>query len=182
LGPLRGGPGGTHVVGVLGAQVRQQGQNGCEGALGRLGVAFWWRPSGDTGRDAPLPLGLIGAFPAHWLLGTTLLGGLHGRRHRPGGRGHPQLALMTPSLPKTACAPVRGVDDALLEAGAVRLRPMLLTSLAIALGTWIMVPNPVFGGLAIALIFGAMSSVVFSLFLVPLLYWRLLASSGGVAR
>ncbi len=63
-----------------------------------------------------------------------------------------------------------GLEDGLLDAGAVRLRPILLTTLAIALGTWIMVPDPVFGGLAIALIFGAMSSAVFSLLLVPLLY------------
>lgn len=144
-------------------------------------MAFWWRPTGDTGRDAPLPLGLIGVFPAHWRLGTTF------------------SAASMVGVIAVACVVIRnalliidftqdrlragaGLDDALLESGAVRLRPILLTTLAIALGTWIMVPDPVFGGLAIALIFGAMSSAVFSLFLVPLLYWRLLASSRGVAR
>jgi len=45
-----------------------------------------------------------------------------------------------------------------------------LTTLAIVLGTAIMVPDPVFGGLAISLIFGAVSSAVLTVFVVPLLY------------
>lgn len=117
----------------------------------------------------PVPLGLIGVFPAHWLLGTTFsaasmvgviaLAGVVIRN-----------SLMIIDFIQDRLRTGVGLEDGLLDAGAVRLRPILLTTLAIALGTWIMVPDPVFGGLAIALIFGAMSSAVFSLLLVPLLY------------
>ncbi|TGO02980.1 hypothetical protein PN36_14955, partial [Candidatus Thiomargarita nelsonii] len=61
-------------------------------------------------------------------------------------------------------------EKSVREAGALRLRPILLTTLAIVLGTAIMVPDPVFGGLAISLIFGAVSSAVLTVFVVPLLY------------
>src|SRR3546814_10304256 len=47
-------------------------------------------------------------------------------------------------------------------AGAVRLRPILLTTLAIVLGSAIMLPDPVFGGLAISLIFGTLASTACS--------------------
>jgi len=66
------------------------------------------------------------------------------------------------------------LDEAVREAGKVRLRPIMLTTLAIALGTAIMVPDPVFGGLAIALIFGAISSALLVVFVVPLLYRRIM--------
>jgi multidrug efflux pump subunit AcrB len=62
------------------------------------------------------------------------------------------------------------IDDAVLKASALRLRPIMLTTLAITLGTWIMVSDPVFGGLAIALIAGAISSALFTVFVIPLLY------------
>ena len=56
------------------------------------------------------------------------------------------------------------------EAGALRLRPILLTTLSTALGAAIMVPDPVFAGLTISLIAGIMSSAFFTVFVVPLLY------------
>ncbi len=56
----------------------------------------------------------------------------------------------------------------------MRLRPILLTALAIILGSAVMLSDPVFGGLAIALIFGAFASTVLTLFVIPLVYylWR----------
>ena len=65
------------------------------------------------------------------------------------------------------------LDDAIREAATVRLRPILLTTLAIICGTSIMVPDAVIGGLAISLIFGAASSALFTVFVIPLLYRRL---------
>jgi len=61
--------------------------------------------------------------------------------------------------------------EAVRQAGAVRLRPILLTMLAIILGSAIMVPDPVFGGLAISLIFGTLASTVLTVFVVPTLYY-----------
>ncbi len=67
----------------------------------------------------------------------------------------------------------------MIEAGAVRFRPIVLTALAIILGSAIMVTDPVFGGLAVSLIFGTFASTVLTLVVIPLLYYlwerRLLA-------
>jgi multidrug efflux pump subunit AcrB len=62
--------------------------------------------------------------------------------------------------------------EAARTAAAVRLRPILLTTLAIILGSAIMIPDPVFGGLAISLIFGTLVSTALTVFVVPLLYER----------
>ena len=60
--------------------------------------------------------------------------------------------------------------EAVRQAGAVRLRPILLTMLAIIFGSAVMVTDPVFGGLAVSLIFGTLVSTALTVFVVPLLY------------
>jgi multidrug efflux pump subunit AcrB len=59
--------------------------------------------------------------------------------------------------------------EAILEAGAVRLRPILLTALAIVFGSMIMLTDPVFCGLGISLIFGTVASTVLTLIVIPCL-------------
>jgi len=61
--------------------------------------------------------------------------------------------------------------EAVIQAGVTRMRPILLTALAIILGTFIMIFDPVFGGLAVALIFGTFASTVLTLFVIPLVYY-----------
>jgi multidrug efflux pump subunit AcrB len=63
------------------------------------------------------------------------------------------------------------LDEAVLQAGITRLRPILLTALAIILGTFVMVFDPVFGGLAVSLIYGTFASTVLTLFVIPLVYY-----------
>jgi len=63
------------------------------------------------------------------------------------------------------------LTEAVVQAGMIRLRPIMLTALAIMLGTAIMVVDPVFGGLAISLIFGTLASTVLTLFVIPLGYF-----------
>lgn len=62
------------------------------------------------------------------------------------------------------------VEAAVLAAGLARLRPILLTAFAIILGTFIIVFDPVFGGLAVSLIFGTFASTVLTLLVIPLVY------------
>jgi multidrug efflux pump subunit AcrB len=62
------------------------------------------------------------------------------------------------------------IKEALLEAGAVRMRPVLLTAGTTLLGNLIITLDPVFSGLAIAIIFGIISSTVFTLFVIPIVY------------
>ncbi|HUW98029.1 MAG TPA: efflux RND transporter permease subunit [Acidiferrobacter sp.] len=63
------------------------------------------------------------------------------------------------------------LTEAVVQAGMVRLRPIMLTALAIMLGTAVMIVDPVFGGLAISLIFGTLASTVLTLFVIPLGYF-----------
>ena len=63
------------------------------------------------------------------------------------------------------------VKEALLQAGAVRMRPVLLTAGTTLLGNLVIVLDPVFSGLAIAIIFGILASTLFTLLVVPVVYY-----------
>jgi multidrug efflux pump subunit AcrB len=63
------------------------------------------------------------------------------------------------------------VKAALLAAGSVRMRPVLLTAGTTLLGNLVIILDPVFSGLALAIMFGIIASTVFSLFVVPMVYY-----------
>ena len=67
------------------------------------------------------------------------------------------------------------VTAAVLEAGSVRMRPVLLTAGTTMLGNLVITLDPVFNGLALAIIFGIVASTLFSLLVVPLVYWLVFA-------
>jgi len=76
----------------------------------------------------------------------------------------------------------RNADElkhAILEGGAVRFRPILLTALTAMMGTWVMTLDPIFSGLAWSFIFGILASTVFTLAVVPLLYFKIFRKTGG---
>ncbi|MFW2561427.1 hypothetical protein, partial [Legionella sp. S2E2] len=60
--------------------------------------------------------------------------------------------------------------EAVIESGVERILPIVLTALAIILGSAVMLSDPVFGGLAISLIFCSFASTVLTLFLIPMIY------------
>ena len=117
-----------------------------------------------------IPLTLIGVFPGHWLthqsftatsmIGVIALAGIVVRN---------SLLLIDFILEYRA----RGysLQESVAQAGAVRLRPILLTALAIMFGSAIMITDPVFGGLAVSLIFGTLLSTILTLIVIPLLYY-----------
>ncbi|QUS40020.1 efflux RND transporter permease subunit [Tardiphaga alba] len=116
-----------------------------------------------------VPLGIIGIFPGHWLVGadfsaTSMVGiiALSGVVIRN--------SLLIIDFIQDNLKHGMPLDVAARQAGAVRLRPILLTTLAIILGSAIMVTDPVFGGLAISLIFGTVVSTALTVFVVPILY------------
>jgi multidrug efflux pump subunit AcrB len=129
-----------------------------------------------------VPLGIIGIFPGHWLMGqdfsaTSMVGiiALSGVVIRN--------SLLIIDFIQDNLRHGHPLDEAVREAGAVRLRPILLTTLAIVLGSAIMVPDPVFGGLAISLIFGTVVSTALTVFVVPtLFYLDALRRKGGGRR
>ncbi|HEY8369148.1 MAG TPA: efflux RND transporter permease subunit, partial [Thermodesulfobacteriota bacterium] len=69
----------------------------------------------------------------------------------------------------------RSITEAVLDAGAVRIRPILLTAGAAMLGAWVIVFDPIFSGLAWSFLFGIFASTLFTVAVVPVIYQRLLA-------
>ncbi|HES76631.1 MAG TPA: efflux RND transporter permease subunit, partial [bacterium] len=118
-----------------------------------------------------IPLTLVGIFPGHWvteqaftatsMIGVIALAGVVVRN---------SLLLIDFILDYRRQG--YSLEQAVIEAGAVRFRPILLTALAIMLGSVVMVSDPVFGGLAVSLIFGTLASTLLTLVVIPLVYWR----------
>ena len=73
------------------------------------------------------------------------------------------------------------IKESLLQAGSVRMRPVLLTAGTTLLGNIIITLDPVFSGLALAIIFGIVASTLFSLFVVPMVYF-LVFSDGDTTQ
>ncbi|MGR8979593.1 MAG: efflux RND transporter permease subunit [Gammaproteobacteria bacterium] len=69
------------------------------------------------------------------------------------------------------------LKDALRQAGTIRMRPVMLTAGTTLLGNVVIVLDPVFSGLAIAIIFGIISSTLFTLFVIPAVYYLIYAKS-----
>jgi len=65
------------------------------------------------------------------------------------------------------------VKEAILQSGALRMRPIVLTAVTTALGAWPITLDPIFSGLAWALIFGLFASTLFTLLVVPVTYYAL---------
>jgi multidrug efflux pump subunit AcrB len=117
-----------------------------------------------------IPLTLVGVFPGHWatsqaftatsMIGVIALAGIVVRN---------SLLLIDFILDYRKQG--YGLEEAVIEAGAVRFRPILLTALAIILGSAIMITDPVFGGLAVSLIFGTFASTALTLVVIPLSYY-----------
>ena len=62
------------------------------------------------------------------------------------------------------------LHDALLESGAVRFRPILLTATTTLMGNWVITLDPIFSGLAWSIIFGIFASTAFTLIVIPVVY------------
>ena len=117
---------------------------------------------------SPIPLALIGVIPGHILLGsnftaTSMIGfiALAGIMVR-----NSILLVDFLHAKKAEGVPIR---QAILETGAVRTRPILLTAAALIAGSFVILSDPIFRGMAIALLFGSVVSTLLTLFVVPLL-------------
>ncbi len=129
-----------------------------------------------------IPLTIIGIFPGFWLLNMV------GEREIAGAPD-PVLFTATAMIGMIALAGIvvrnslilvefidqslaRGLalKEALLQAGSVRMRPVLLTAGTTLLGNLIITLDPVFSGLALAIMFGIVASTLFTLVVVPVVY------------
>ena len=73
----------------------------------------------------------------------------------------------------------RGLQEAIIESVVVRMRPILLTAAAAMLSSIPILSDPIFSGLAWALIFGLFASTAFTLLVIPTVYWILFANKPG---
>ncbi|MGQ9365168.1 efflux RND transporter permease subunit [Azospirillum sp. ST 5-10] len=117
----------------------------------------------------PVPLTLIGILLGHWLFGaaftaTSMIGfiALAGIIVR-------NSILLVDFIRhlRGAGLPLR---RAVLDAGAVRFKPILLTALAAMIGAAFILADPIFQGLAISLLFGLMSSTLLTVLVIPAIY------------
>ena len=127
---------------------------------------------------AAIPFSLIGILLAHWGLGafftaTSMIGFMAGA----GIVVRNSIILVDfIELRMGHGLPLR---KAVVEAGAIRFRPMLLTALAVIVGASVILADPIFQGLAISLMFGEIASLLISRLAVPVLYYVIRKKSAG---
>ena len=130
----------------------------------------------------PIPLTLIGIVLGHWLLGapftaTSMIGfiALAGIIVRN--------SILLVDFIRHGASPEKTLREVLLDAGATRFRPILLTALAAMIGAATILTDPIFQGLAISLLFGLASSTLLTVLVIPAIYvWLRDADRPIIAR
>jgi multidrug efflux pump subunit AcrB len=119
---------------------------------------------------APIPLTVIGVMPGHALLGaqytaTSMIGmiALAGIIVRN--------SILLIDFINHALAAGQPLRDAVINAAAVRAKPIVLTGVAAMIGGFFILDDPIFQGLAVSLIFGILVSTALTLLVIPLLYY-----------
>jgi multidrug efflux pump subunit AcrB len=120
---------------------------------------------------APIPLSLIGILPGHALLGafftaTSMIGFIAGAGIVV------RNSIILVDFIELKLSEGMALDDAVVEAGVIRFRPMLLTALAVIVGSSVILFDPIFQGMAISLMAGEVAATLISRTMVPLLYYE----------
>lgn len=117
-----------------------------------------------------IPLSLVGIVFGHWLLGayftaTSFIGmiALAGVMVRN--------SVLLIDFIEIRLKQGEPIKQAIIEAGAVRTTPILLTTGAVVIGAVVILFDPIFQGLAISLVFGAIASTMLTLLIVPVVYY-----------
>ena len=123
-----------------------------------------------------IPLSLIGILPAHAAMGafftaTSMIG------YMAGAGIVVRNSIILVDFIELRRAQGLALAEAVIEAGAVRFRPMLLTALAVMVGASVILADPIFQGLALSLMAGEVASLLISRFAVPVLYFMINSSS-----
>ncbi|MDH3349375.1 MAG: efflux RND transporter permease subunit [Desulfobulbaceae bacterium] len=121
---------------------------------------------------AAIPFSLIGILPAHWGMGafftaTSMIGFMAGAGIVV------RNSIILVDFIELRISHGLPLEKAVVEAGAIRFRPMLLTALAVVVGASVILADPIFQGLAISLMFGEIASLLISRMAVPVLYYVL---------
>jgi multidrug efflux pump subunit AcrB len=130
-----------------------------------------------------IPLTLIGIMPGFWLLNVVAGGEVGGYRDlvfftATGMIGMIALggivirnSVVLIEFIQDSLAEEMPMKEAILQSGAIRMRPIVLTAATTGLGAWPITLDPIFSGLAWALIFGLFASTLFTLVVVPVTYY-----------
>ena len=118
----------------------------------------------------PIPLTLVGIIPGHLMFGafftaTSMIGviALAGIMVRN--------SILLIDFIEARLAEGLGLEDACIEAGAVRFLPIALTAGTVVTGSFVMVFDPIFQGLAISLMMGSLLSTILTVVVIPLAYF-----------
>lgn len=117
-----------------------------------------------------IPFSLVGILPAHGLMSafftaTSMIGFMAGAGIVV------RNSIILVDFIEQRVAEGMPLSEAVVDAGAVRFRPMLLTALAVVVGASVILADPIFQGLAIALMAGEIASLLISRMAVPVLYF-----------
>ncbi|MHC5775941.1 efflux RND transporter permease subunit [Nostoc sp.] len=130
---------------------------------------------------AAIPFSLIGIMPAHWLMGsfftaTSMIGFIAGAGIVV------RNSIILVDFIELRLKEGMPLEEAVIDAGAVRFRPMLLTAAAVVVGSAIILADPIFQGLAISLMAGEVASLLLSRSAVPILYYKLWRKRQGIQK
>jgi multidrug efflux pump subunit AcrB len=119
---------------------------------------------------APIPLTLVGILPAHALMGafftaTSMIGFIAGAGIIV------RNSIILVDFIELRRSHGMSLEQAVVDAGAVRFRPMLLTAASVVVGASVILFDPIFQGLAMSLMAGEVASTVLSRMTVPVLYY-----------
>ncbi len=119
---------------------------------------------------APIPISLIGILPGHAIVGsyftaTSMIGFIAGAGIIV------RNSIILVDFIEHQLAHGMALKEAVVSAGVLRFRPMLLTAAAVVVGSSVMLADPIFQGLAVSLIFGEVAATIISRFTVPVLYY-----------
>ena len=119
---------------------------------------------------AAIPFSLVGILPAHGLLhafftATSMIGFIAGAGIVV------RNSIILVDFIELRLAEGMPLDQAVIDAGAVRFRPMMLTAAAVVVGSSVILFDPIFQGLAIALMAGEIASLLLSRMTVPVLFY-----------
>jgi multidrug efflux pump subunit AcrB len=119
---------------------------------------------------AAIPFSLVGILPAHGSLhafftATSMIGFIAGAGIVV------RNSIILVDFIELRLREGMPLDDAVIDAGAVRFRPMMLTTAAVVVGTSVILFDPIFQGLAIALVAGEIASLLLSRITVPVLFY-----------
>jgi multidrug efflux pump subunit AcrB len=129
----------------------------------------------------PIPLTLVGILPAHALIGafftaTSMIGFIVGAGITV------RNSIILVDFIELRLAQGLSLRDAVIDAGAVRFRPMVLTAAAVVVGGAVILFDPIFQGLAVSLIGGEVAATLLSRSAVPVLYFMVHGRGGRRAR